>query len=68
MIQYETGEQPCRSFKPERVANEYAEWNNTHECPKCGKTRSLCVHCYKDHHEDGWETCGAKIKDTVRLP
>ena len=41
-------------------ANEYAEWENRHECVFCRDgigTVSFCENCNRDHHNDGYETC-----------
>lgn len=57
-----TGSQPCNKFKPHQEGNEFAVWDNLHECPRCGKTRSFCVNCNQDHHEGGWDDCWALKK------
>lgn len=57
-----TGKQPCDNFRPQLEGNEYGTWDNLHQCPRCGKTRSFCLSCNRDHHEDGWQDCW-KIKD-----
>lgn len=55
---FTVGKQPCQDFKPEQDGNGLATWDNRHECYcGCGKTTSFCLTCYKDHHEDGYETC-----------
>jgi hypothetical protein len=67
--EYTVGQQPCQNFHPEIEYNEYAQWENCHECPKCGKTRSFCPSCHRDHHEGGWETCstGPAKEDVMQL-
>jgi hypothetical protein len=61
--EFTIGRQPCQNFRPQIEANEYAQWENRHECPRCGKTRSFCLNCHSDHHEDGWETCNQPATD-----
>ena len=54
---YTTGKQPCGEFKPQRDGNGYAEWDNEHQCYRCGGVVSFCMTCTKDHHAAGYETC-----------
>jgi hypothetical protein len=53
------GKQPCANFNPKRDGNAHAEWDNVHQCTFCGGdvTVSFCLTCYRDHHENGWQTC-----------
>jgi hypothetical protein len=59
------GQQPCRHW----TANVYEPYGHlrTHECfgpwdgrprPACSASVTFCLNCHKDHHEDGWQTCG----------
>ena len=62
--QFEVGEQPCASFKAKRDGTIHAEWDNRRECYKgCGKTVSFCESCYRDHHEDGYQSCISTPKE-----
>lgn len=54
---FTVGEQPCHAFKPNKDGNQYATWDNRHECYKCRGLVSWCENCHKDHHADGYETC-----------
>ena len=56
-VLYTVGKQPCDNFKPQMEANEYAMWENLHQCYRCGGEVSFCLNCYKDHHKNGYETC-----------
>lgn len=56
-MSFEKGHQPCQNFIAQREANAHAEWNNEHQCYKCGGLVSFCESCYTDHHYNGYETC-----------
>lgn len=66
MSRFETGKQPCNNFNPQIEANTYAQWENEHQCYKCGGIVSYCLNCYRDHHENGYETC-KKDTDTKTI-
>ena len=74
MTDYTKGEQPCKHYKPQMDGNEYAVWENAHECfgfrqsrdgAICHSTVSFCENCRFDHHEGGYETCGTKKVDDI---
>lgn len=65
---FTVGKQPCQNFKAQRDDNGYGPWDNRHECfapfngnPLCSKLVSFCESCSSDHHEDGYENCGARL-------
>jgi len=68
MTGYTDGRQPCEDYRPRIEVNEYAAWENVHEClgPYDGRPRdcaghvSFCEGCMTDHHSDGWDTCGVE--------
>ena len=59
-MNFRDGKQPCNNFDPQIEVNEYAMWENQHQCYKCGGTVSFCLNCHKDHHDGGYETCKDK--------
>jgi hypothetical protein len=64
MSDFISGQQPCKNYVAEQDGNEYAVWDNVHEC-FCGHSKGLhcpflisfCENCNKDHHEDGYQAC-----------
>jgi hypothetical protein len=54
---FSVGKQPCNHYVPAKDSNAYAEWNNEHQCYKCGKLVSFCTECNSDHHGGGYEIC-----------
>lgn len=54
---FTVGQQPCDNYMPKIDGNEYAMWDNEHECYKCDGTVSFCENCFWDHHANGYETC-----------
>lgn len=64
MGKFEEGRQPCDNYKPHMDGNEFATWENVHECycpfdgsHSCDGEVSSCEHCRQDHHSGGYETC-----------
>ena len=40
-----------------------------HCCPDCEGLRYFCANCHKDHHKNGWESCGiTEAKKACRHP
>ena len=57
-MNFKTGKQPCDNFKPATEVNEYASWDNLHECYRCKEGKvSFCDNCNRDHHTNGYDTC-----------
>lgn len=56
---FTVGEQPCQDFKPRLAGNNYAQWDNRHQCYRCGDLVSFCLSCSKDHHAEGYAACRA---------
>jgi hypothetical protein len=54
---FSVGQQPCAAYRPAIEVNEFAAWENAHECIRCGGIVSYCTACCHDHHAGGWETC-----------
>lgn len=52
---YETGDQPCKAFRHQRIKTGVEV---TSVCNVCGKRRAMCRTCGNWHHEGGWlEAC-----------
>lgn len=56
-MSFTEGKQPCDNFRPQLEANEYAVWENRHQCYECGGEVSFCLNCMKDHHDGGYDSC-----------
>lgn len=67
IMSFEIGKQPCNNFTPQFEGNAYGEWENRHQCMKCGGEVSFCLNCMEDHHEDGYETCITKEEKNNKL-
>jgi hypothetical protein len=67
---YEIGEQPCATFDPKD--DVLPGLGNVHECfgpydgrPRgCDGTVSFCKSCVRDHHSNGWQTCGEVTRES----
>lgn len=57
LVSFKKGKQPCNDFKGQIEHHEHGSWENRHQCYKCGGIVSFCENCYKDHHDNGYETC-----------
>lgn len=63
-MNYNSGKQPCLHFRPHEIS-PYSGNAMPHDCYKgCGKTVAFCQHCSRDHHEDGYDTCSKREKDS----
>ena len=64
-MSYTVGQQPCQNFRAQDAL--FNGSGNAHECLApfdgsrlCTSTVSFCENCNRDHHRDGYESCGAQ--------
>ena len=66
---FETGRQPCADFAPRDSGfggnlhdcyGPYDEQGHVQGAEYCGAHVSLCENCLRDHHDEGWQSCGHK--------
>jgi hypothetical protein len=61
--EYAVGQQPCQELRRKRGDIAAApELPNVHQCYRCGGRVSFCENCYRDHHENGYETCVLRVE------